>query len=100
MIHGCVDGSGGVGKPALVVAPINNHTAVRCPEVDARQRAALKRKVGPPKREPDGSVSDDALKAKINELRLSDYRKGQIGLAIADELDRCRGQAASPEVSP
>jgi hypothetical protein len=89
MIHGCAVGSNGAGKAPVVVQP-SDHTAIRCPEADEQQRAILKRKVGAPKRDPDGTVSDEALQKKMDELRIDSYRKGQVGLALADELARCR----------
>lgn len=87
-----------VGSAPLVTTVVD-HTALRCPKSDPRQRAILKRRVKPPQPDLPEGVSRAALYAKIDELRLDADAKGRTGLAVADELDRCRGEdidAAGP----
>ena len=89
MIHGCGIGTGVAGKEPPVVSVVVDHTPYRCPKVDERQRAALRKKVIPPKPDKPEGVSDRVLKGKINELRLALHNAQKTGLQIADQNDRC-----------
>lgn len=68
-----------------------DHTRERCPAPSEQQRAILRRVVAPP---PAGPLDVGTWQAKTDELRLDAANKGRIGLALADELDKCRGEGA------
>lgn len=88
-IHGCGNGTGGAGKEPPVVAVVVDHTPIRCPKVDERQRAILKKKVKPPQPDQPDGVSRKVLMSKVDELRLALHRSQATGLQIADQNDRC-----------
>lgn len=100
MITGCGSGSAAVTSAVPPFTTVVDHASVRCPRVDPRQRAVLKRRVSAPKADHSDGVTKAALLAKIDELRRSDDAKGRTGLAIADELDRCAAGAAVTSASP
>ena len=73
-----------------------DHARERCPTASETQRAILRRQVGPP---PAGALDVGTWQAKTDELRLDAANKSRVGLAIADELDKCRGEAAPEKVA-
>jgi hypothetical protein len=56
--------------------------------------------VAPPQPDTPHGVSRGKLYAKIDELRLDNDRKGDTGLDVADQLDRCRGDRPSSPPTP
>jgi len=69
--------------------------STRCIEPSAADRAEAKRFVGPPTVGADGRVSDDAHRAKYNELREAIVRKNGVIRRAHAEGDGCRGAAPS-----
>lgn len=101
MITGCSSGIVGAGDPPspAVVAAVVDTTAVRCVEASQRQRAIMRRRVKPPMPDTPDGVSRAQLYAKIDELRRDAHEKGETGLAVADQLDRCR-RAPAADATP
>lgn len=95
MTSGCAHGSAVADKPAPVARVAPDTTAMRCPAATTEQRRILTARVQAPKPDRPDGLSAAALKTKTDELRLDADAKGKVGLAIADELDRCRGVAPS-----
>lgn len=71
-------------------------TAIRCPKTSPEQRAVLTRRVAPPKPDTPKGVSNKVLRGKIDELRIALRGAQKVGLAIADERDRCASGDAEP----
>lgn len=90
MMSGCGLGTGAVTDPPPV-AVVTDTTSIRCPEPDPRHLAVLRRRVSPPHPDQPEGVSRARLYAKIDELRRDADSKGRTGLALASELQRCRG---------
>lgn len=99
-IHGCGSTTGAAGDAVPFVTTVVDHTSIRCPRVDDRQRAILRRRVKPPQPDKPDGVSRAALFAKIDELRRDADLKGRTGIDIADQSDRCiGGTSAKTETS-
>jgi hypothetical protein len=88
-ILGCSSGKD-VQRLELETPRVVDHAHARCPAASEQQRAILRRVVGPP---PAGDLAVGTWQRKTDELRLDAANKGRIGLALADELDKCRGDA-------
>lgn len=86
MIHGCAHGGSEVVK--LDTPIVVDTTAARCPAADPAARAVLTSRVPAPGPDP---LTKGAWQKKTDELRRDVEAKSKAGLAIADELDRCRG---------
>ena len=74
-----------------------DHARVRCPAPSAEQRAVLASRVAPP---APGDLRIGAWQRKTEELLASEDAKGRVGLALADELDRCRDGDRPPDPPP
>lgn len=91
-IPGCGSGQSADVKWQQVVAV--DLAATRCLEPSEADRAEANRYVGPPKPGADGKVSDDAHRAKYNEMRQAIVRKNGVIRRDHGEIDQCRGKSA------
>ena len=89
MIHGCAPAK---SPPVdLAIAPAADVTAIRCPAASPTHIAALRNRVAPLKPDAPEGVTRGAWQAKTDELTIDADAKRRAGLAVAAELERCRG---------
>jgi hypothetical protein len=95
----------GADTPDWSAPLVTVDSALRCPEADPALRREARSLTGPPVpdiRDADGTpaVSNDALKRKVDEFRVSQVRKNKALSRALDEHDRCRtGSDPSPKIA-
>lgn len=81
MTVGCGD-----GKEAAKAASIPvDLSSVRCPEADARYRKTFTSRAAPP-----ANGEAEVVKDAVDDLRLSEDRKGRAGMSVLADYDACR----------
>lgn len=93
---GCASGQAANEIKAPVVVEV---APIRCPEADPAMRREFRRVTTAPMPDTTGTdgkpaVSLGTLKAKVDELRLSEARKNRAGTRALGEYDACRNGAA------